>query len=274
MVAGCNFCAYGEGITSKHSGGNAMSLAGRSALVSGGSRGIGQGIALAFAKAGADVAINYRRDEESAQETVAQIQAMGRKSVALQGDASDYERVKQVVAQAIEALGKIDILVSSAGIASRGRYVVDSEVAEFHRVIDTHAFSALHFAKEVIPHMRQHRRGDIMFISSVGAEACRAGGAPYAMAKCAMEALAKTLAKEERPRGIRVNVIRPGLVETEMGRRLAKARFGVDDIRDLYATSAFGRVCQPYDIGNLAVFLASEEGEYITGQIIAVSGGE
>lgn len=251
-----------------------MSLEGRSALVSGGSRGIGQGIALALAGAGADVAINYRRNEESARETVAQIQATGRKSAALQGDASDHEEVKQVVAQAIKVLGKLDIVVASAGIASRGRYVVDSEVAEFHRVINTHAFGALHLAKEALPYMRQNRRGDIIFISSVGAETCRPGGAPYAMAKAAIEALAKTLAKEERPHGIRVNVIRPGLVETEMGRRLAKARFGVEDIKDLYDTSPFGRVAQPYDIGNLAVFLASEQGGYITGEVIAVSGGE
>ena len=251
-----------------------MSLEGRSALITGGSRGVGRGIALALASKGADVAINYRRAEDDAKEVVAEIQAMGRKAVALQGDVSDYERVKEMAAQAIQALGKIDILVANVGIASRGRFVVDTEVDEFHRLMNTHVFGALHFIKEVLPNMRQQPRGDVILISSVGAEACRAGGAPYAMAKNAMEALVKTLAKEERPNGIRVNVIRPGLVETEMGRRLAKARWGVEDIKDMYPESPFGRVSQPYDIGNLAAFLCSSEGEYITGQVIAVSGGE
>jgi len=242
-------------------------------MVTGGGRGIGKAISLAMAEAGADIAVIYRRDEEAAKATVREIQALSRKAAAFSADAADNDSVQNAVAQALETFGKVDILVNNAGIASRGRSVFDTDAKEIERVIRTHVFGSFYFTQAVLPSMRQQPRGDIIFISSIAAEALRANGAPYNMAKTAMEALALTLAKEEVGNGIHVNIIRPGLVETDMGARLAQATRGVKDIKDLYESSPFGRVGQPYDIGNAAAFLASEKGGYITGAILKVSGG-
>jgi 3-oxoacyl-[acyl-carrier protein] reductase len=250
-----------------------MDLSGRVAMVTGGGRGIGRGISLAMAEAGADIAVVYRKDEESADKTVKKIQALSRKAAAFQAEATDVDSVKEAINLALGYFGKIDILVNNAGIASRGNSVYDTEAKEMERVLKTHVFGAFYFTQAVLPTLRQQPRGDVIFISSIAAELMMPNGAPYNMAKTALEALALTLAKEEVGHGIHVNVIRPGLVETDMGSRLAKATRGVQDIKDLYSTSPFGRVGQPFDIGNAAVFLASDKAAYVTGAIIKVSGG-
>jgi len=250
-----------------------MNLNGRVAMVTGGGRGIGRGISLALAEAGADIAVVYRKDAAAADETVKEVQSFSRKAAAFCADATDYDSVKEAVNLALGFFGKIDILVNNAGIASRGNSVFDTEAKEMERVIRTHVLGSFYFTQAVLPSLRKQLRGDILFISSVAAELMMPNGSPYNMAKTAMEALALTLAKEEVGNGIHVNVIRPGLVETDMGSRLAKATRGVQDIKDLYATSPFGRVGQPSDIGNAAVFLVSDQAAYITGAIIKVSGG-
>lgn len=251
-----------------------MSLEGRVALVTGGGRGIGKGISLALARDGADIAINYRRNEEAAKETAAEVRALGQRAELYPCDVSEsYERVREMVERIVADFGKIDVLVNNAGIASRGSSVYDTEIPELQRVINTHMYGAYYCTKAVLDTMRQQGRGDIVYISSGAAESCGANGSPYNMAKAAQEALAKTIAKEERKNGIRVNVIRAGLVETEMGRRLVRATRGVTDMKELYPTSPFGRVGQPYDIGNAVAFLVSEGAEYVTNQIISVNGG-
>ena len=172
--------------------------------------------------------------------------------------------------------GFVDILVCNAGIASRGRSVADTDPAEMARVVATHAFGPHHLARLVLPSMRTRGRGDIVMISSVATSVHAANGAPYNMGKAAMEALAFTLAKEERPNGIHVNVVAPGLVETDMGVRLARARPATassQDLRSLDATSPFGRVCQPLDVANVVLWLCSEGAGYVTGQRIECNGG-
>ncbi len=250
-----------------------MTLEGRTALITGGGRGIGKGISLAMAEAGADVGIVYRRDEDAARETVAEIEAFGRKAAMFKASVDDEAAVKEAVEQAVAAFGKIDILVNNAGIASRGNSVADTDPEEMRRVVGIHVFGSFYFSQAVLPVMRQQARGDIIFISSVATERNGANGAPYNIGKAGIEALAMTLAKEERPNGIRVNVLRPGLVETEMGRRLARATRGVQDIAELHSSSPFGRVGIPSDLGHAAVFLASAKGEYITGATLKISGG-
>ncbi|MEK7847303.1 MAG: SDR family oxidoreductase [Chloroflexota bacterium] len=249
-----------------------MDLSGRVAIVTGGSRGVGRGISLALARAGARVAMNYRKDEASARQTVADIQALGSQALALPADNTNPAQVREMVSRVLDTFGKVDILVNNAGIASKGNWVIDTEFREIERVVGTHAYGAFHFTQAVLPSMRQQPRGDIHFISSRGALDCPPRYLPYAMAKLAMEALALVLAKEELQHNIRVNIIRLGLVETDMGRRLVKGTVGAD-IEDISADMPFGRVCQPEDVGNLCAFLCSQKGEYLSGHIIHLDGG-
>ncbi|HVR28619.1 MAG TPA: glucose 1-dehydrogenase [Thermoanaerobaculia bacterium] len=250
-----------------------MSLAGRIALVTGGGRGIGRAISLALAEDGADVAVNYRRDQGAALETVAEIEKMGRRARAYAGSVDDLEANEHMIDAVARDLGDVDILVNNAGIASRGQTVEETDPAELERVVRIHALGPHHLCKLVIPGMKKKERGDVIMISSVATLGYGARGAPYNMGKAAMEALAFTLAKEVRDDGVRVNVVAPGLVETEMGRRLMRARTGVTDLRQLDATMPFGRVCQPEDVANVVRFLVSDGASYVTGQKINVDGG-
>jgi NAD(P)-dependent dehydrogenase (short-subunit alcohol dehydrogenase family) len=244
----------------------------RVALVTGGSRGIGRACALALAADGFDVGVNYRRNAEAAQDTVREIESLGRRSLACQASVESPDEDRALVATVIAELGEIDALVHAAGIASRGQSVAETDPEEVGRVVGVHALGAHHLARLVLPSMRSRRRGDVVFVSSVAARMLAANGAPYNMAKAALEALALTLAKEERRHGIHVNVVAPGLVVTEMGRRLVKA-MGVQDIGSLDAGAPFGRVCRPEDVASVVRFLCSDAAGYLTGQVIAVDGG-
>ncbi|HEV7864928.1 MAG TPA: SDR family oxidoreductase [Acidimicrobiia bacterium] len=250
-----------------------MELAGRVALITGGGRGIGRAIALALADGGADVAVGYRRDEEAAAATVKEIEALGRRAGAYPADVGDSAEVEAMVASAVADFGFVDILVNNAGIASRGRAVADTDSDEVERLLRTHAVGAHAACRAVLPSMRTRPRGDIVMISSIITRDAPANGAPYAMAKAALEMLAFTLAREERRHGIHVNVVAPGLVETAMGRRLAKATFGTDDMRALDAAFPFGRVCSPEDVAGVVRFAVSPAAGYMTGQVLRVDGG-
>jgi 3-oxoacyl-[acyl-carrier protein] reductase len=248
-------------------------LKGRVALVTGASRGVGRAIALGLAADGADVAVNYRRDREAAEAVVAEIEALGRRAAAYGASVDDFQQNVEMIAQIGADLGDVGILVNNAGIASRGQSVADTDPAELQRVIGVHALGPHYLAKLVLPGMRTQERGDIIMISSAATRSLGGNGAPYNMGKTAMEALAYTLAKEERPHGVRVNIVAPGLVDTEMGRRLMKATAGVDDLRQLDASMPFGRVCQPDDVANVVRYLVSPNNSYLTGERIYCDGG-
>jgi NAD(P)-dependent dehydrogenase (short-subunit alcohol dehydrogenase family) len=250
-----------------------MSLGGRVALVTGGSRGIGQAISVGLAQDGADVAVNYVRDEQAAHETADAIVRLGRRALVVKASVDNLHEVIEMVETVERELGPIGILVHSAGIASRGRSVVDTDPGEVSRVMGIHAIGAHHACRLALPKMRTLGRGDVILISSAATIGMAANGAPYNMAKAALEALAFTLSKEELPHGIRVNVVAPGLVDTEMGRRLVKGAMGVADIRTLDRGSPFGHVCTPEEVASIVRFLVSEGGSYVTGQRIYVHGG-
>lgn len=242
-------------------------LDGKTALVTGGGRGIGRGIALEFAREGADVAVNYRRDQDAAAATVRDIQALGRRAIALQADVSQWDPVSAMVAKAVEFLGGLDIAVANSGVASRFQTVADLEPAEWRRVTATDLDGAFHTAKAVIPHVVS-RKGVVLFVSSVGADMAAAGGAPYHAAKAGVNTLTRVLAKEVASQGVRVNCIAPGLVKSDMGNRLLDF-FGAA----LIQTIPLGRAGEPADIGRAAVFLASDDAAWITGKILRVDGG-
>lgn len=250
-----------------------MAFDGRVALVSGGGRGIGRAIAEGLAADGASVAVNYHRDAAAAAETVAAITAAGGKAKAYAASVEDWNEDEAMVRSVLADFGHVDILVNNAGIASRGQSVADTDIAEMERVVRTHAFGAYYLCKLVLPGMRERPRGDVVMISSAATTGMGANGSPYNMAKSALEALALTLYKEERRHNIDVNIVAPGLVETEMGKRLARATMGATDLRALDARMPFGHVCQPEDVADVVRYLVSDSAGYLTGQRLQVDGG-
>lgn len=249
-----------------------IDLSGRTALVTGGSRGIGRGIALALARAGADIAINYRRDEDAARATAEAVRAMGRRAETYPAGVADPEACEAMVATVAGDFGGFDILINNAGIASTGRSVADTDPSELTRVMAVHALAPHYLSRAALPHLRKHDRSDIIMISSVATDSHAANGAPYNMGKAAMEALALTLAKEEMPNGVRVNIVKPSLTVSDMGERLARAVTGVADIHELDARFPFGRVPTPDDVAAVVAWLVSDANPYCSGQAIAVDG--
>ena len=250
-----------------------MGLEGRVALVTGGGRGIGRAVSLGFAEDGADVAINYRRDEQAAAETVAEMEKLGRRSASYRASVDSWDEDEAMVAAVLSDFGGVDILVNNAGIASRGHSVVNTDPAEFERVWRTHTFGSFALSKLVLPSMRERDRGDIVMVSSAATVQMAGNSSPYNVAKAGLEALARTLAKEERRNNIHVNVVAPGLVETEMGRRLVKGAMGVEDITTLDAGAPFGHVCTPEEVADVVRFLVSDAGGYLTDQKLTIDGG-
>ena len=248
-------------------------LSDRVALVTGGGRGIGRAISKALASAGATVAVNYRRDENAARVTVDEIRARGGSAEMFLASVDRVEQCEDLVQRISTQIGSISILVNNAGIASRGLSVAETPSREVFQLMATHVISAHTLCHLVIGDMRSAARGDIIMVSCATALNPLANGAPYTMAKVALENLAYSLAIEEREHGVKVNVVAPGLVDTEMGRRLMRARAGVIDIRELDDVSPYGHVCQPEEVANLVMFLVSPQNTYMTGERLAYDGG-
>jgi 3-oxoacyl-[acyl-carrier protein] reductase len=242
-------------------------LDGKSALVTGGGRGIGRGIVLELAREGADVAINYRRDRDAADQTAEDVRALGRRATVVQADVGDKDAVDRMVAEAVAFLGKLDVAVANSGVASRVAPVAETDPAEWRRVMTTDLDGAFWTARAVVPHVVA-TQGTVIFVSSVGADMTSPFGAPYHVAKAGVNALMKVLAKEIAPSRVRVNCIAPGLVRSDMGDRLL--RFYGDAILQ---GIPLGRAGEPADIGRAAVFLASADASWITGKVLRIDGG-
>jgi 3-oxoacyl-[acyl-carrier protein] reductase len=243
-------------------------LDGKFALVTGGSRGIGRGIALEFAREGASVAVNYRRDEAAARATAAQVEQLGGAALAVRADVAEWPQVERMVADVLAAFGRLDIVVANSGVASRTQTVWDMDIDHWHRVMGVDLHGAFYTCKATAKHLVDQRQGAIILVSSIGADVCGPLGAPYYVAKAGVNALTKSLAKECAPAGVRVNCIAPGLIETDMGARMMQF-YGAAILSGI----PLGRPGQPRDVGRAAVYLASDDSSFVTGKILRIDGG-
>lgn len=244
-----------------------MKLAGKFALVTGASRGIGKACALKLAELGADVAVNYSSSKVKAEEVVSLIREMGRQAVAIKADISKQEEAEALIEETIKSLGGLDILVNNAGVA-RDSLLIRMKEEDWTKVLDTNLSSVFFTTKSASKYMMKKRRGRIINISSVVGVSGNAGQANYAASKAGIIGFSKSVAKELAPRNILVNVIAPGFIETDMTDALTEQQ--KEGILSVVPLKKYGK---PNDVANLAVFLASEESKYLTGQVINVDGG-
>jgi glucose 1-dehydrogenase len=246
-----------------------MKLSGKRALVTGAARGIGRGCAIELARAGADVAVNDRERTGAAEAVVAEIVAMGRQAVLVEGDVFDHDACGRVVDRALEAFGRIDILVSNPAFSRRETFL-DFKPETFRAVLRGTLEGGFSMSQHVARHMvARGGGGKIVFISSVHARIPYARSAAYNAGKAGLNNLALTIATELLPHRINVNVIEPGWIDTP-GEHEA---FGDEAIRAAGPTMPWGRLGRPEDIGRVAAFLASDDADYMTGSILLVDGG-
>lgn len=244
-----------------------MSLTGKCALVTGASRGIGRAIAVALAKAGADVAINYAGNEEAAKQTADICAAYGVSVLVVRADVANAEECKTMIEQVKERFGKIDILVNNAGI-TKDKLMIGMSETDFMDVINTNLKGSFLCMQMVSKLMLKQRYGRIINLSSVVGLHGNAGQVNYAASKAGVIGMTKSAAKELASRGITVNAVAPGMIETDMTAVIPeKAK------EAMMTTIPAGRAGKPEEIANVVAFLASEEAAYITGQVISVDGG-
>jgi 3-oxoacyl-[acyl-carrier protein] reductase len=244
-----------------------IDLTGKVALVTGGSRGIGRAIVTRFATQGADVAFTYKGNAAAAAETDALVVGLGRRGLAVQGDARDPATADGVVKAVLEAFGKVDILVNNAGV-TRDDLIMRMTEEAWREVLETNLFGAFWMTKAVTRPMLKARSGRIINITSVSGQAGQTGQANYSAAKAGLIGLTKASARELASRSITVNAVAPGFVLTELTQDLPEALMA-----EITARTPLGRFGTTEEIANTVAFLASDEAGYITGQIVAVDGG-
>ena len=244
-----------------------IDLSGKSAVVTGGSRGIGRAIARRLAEQGADVCFSYRGNEEAADEARTACEELGRRALAVQADVTDPGAAESLVKAALDSFGKVDILVNNAGI-TRDDLIMRMSVDAWRDVLETNLFGAFYTIKAVTRPMLRARGGRIVNITSVSGQAGQTGQANYSAAKAGLIGLTKATARELASRGITCNAVAPGFVLTELTRDLPS-----DLQEEIVRRTPLGRFGTPEEIAHAVSFLVSDEAAYITGQVLAVDGG-
>jgi 3-oxoacyl-[acyl-carrier protein] reductase len=244
-----------------------MTLQGRKAVVTGASRGIGRAIALALAREGADVAINYMASEARAQEVVAEIQALGRQALAVRADVSDYPDTFRMAQDVLAAFGHVDILVNNAGINSDKTFV-KMDHASWRKVLAINLDGVFNCTKVFIDSMLKQGYGRIVNITSIIGQIGNFGQANYAASKAGVTAMTKSLAKELAAKGITVNAVAPGFIETEMVNAIPERVR--QRLLDQVPLRRFGKV---EEVARAVVYLVSSDGDYITGEELSMNGG-
>jgi 3-oxoacyl-[acyl-carrier protein] reductase len=244
-------------------------LAGKVAVVTGASKGIGASIAKELAAAGASVVVNYASAKDDAERVVASIKQHGGKAVAVQGDVSKAADVKRLFAETTKAFGTVDVLVNNAGVYAF-QAIDDLAESEYRRQFDINVLGPLLATKEAVAHFNG-KGGSVINVSSVVSTKAFPTASVYSGTKGALDAVTRSLAAELGPRNIRVNTIAPGGVDTEGAQTLGM--IGSDLEKQLVASTPLGRIGQPDDIGKIAVFLASDQSGWVTGERIVAAGG-
>ena len=244
-----------------------MDFGGKTAVVTGGSRGIGRAVCLELAKGGANVVLCYAGNEAAANETVSACEALGAKALAVKCDVADSAQVKALMDEAVKAFGRIDILVNNAGITRDGLLMMMKE-DDFDAVISANLRGTFLCMKAVSRLMMKQRYGRIVNLSSVVGLRGNAGQVNYAASKAGVIGMTKSLAKELASRGVTVNAVAPGFIATDMTAALPEA------VRtEMCKTIPEGHAGQPEDVANAVAFFAAEQSSYLTGQVLCVDGG-
>ena len=244
-----------------------MNFAGKTAVVTGGSRGLGRAVCLELAKGGANVVLCYAGNEAAAGETVAACEALGAKALAVRCDVAKADEVKALMDAAVQAFGRIDILVNNAGITRDGLLMMMKE-EDFDAVINANLKGAFLCMKAASRLMMKQRWGRIVNLSSVVGLRGNAGQVNYAASKAGVIGMTKSLAKELATRGVTVNAVAPGFIDTDMTAAMPQAAREAT-----LASIPMGRMGAPEDVAKAVAFLASDEAAYVTGQVLAVDGG-
>jgi NAD(P)-dependent dehydrogenase (short-subunit alcohol dehydrogenase family) len=245
-------------------------LDGKRVLVTGGNSGIGEAMALAFADAGADVAINYVTNEPAAKKLVQVIEAKGRKALALEANVAEEQQVGRMFDEIDRAWGGIDVLLDNAGIDGKRMLSFDAGEPDIMRVVDVNLVGAFLCAREALKRMVQQKSGVVLFTSSVHQRIAWSGHAAYVATKAAVEMMMKTMAQEAGPYGVRVLSIAPGAVATPINKAVLNDKAWQDD---LMKKVPLKRIGQPEDIASVALFLASDQAAYVTATTVFVDGG-
>lgn len=244
-----------------------MSLKGKTAIITGGSRGIGKACAIYLAKQGADIVFNYSNNSSMAEETADEIKNLGVKVLAVKADVKSSQDIDYLFNQALENFNSIDILVNNAGI-TRDTLLIRMKEEDWDTVLDINLKGVYLTCKAAAKHMMKKRQGRIINISSVVGITGNPGQANYAASKAGIIGFSKSIAKELAPRGILVNVVAPGFIDTDMTSVLG------EKVKDNILTQIpLGRYGSPEDVAKLVTFLASDDNQYITGQVINIDGG-
>ncbi len=246
-----------------------MRLKGKKAIVTGGSRGIGKSVALAFAAQGADVLVNFHSNDTAAKETVAEIEKLGQKGFAVKADVADHESAKNMVDKCVEELGGVDILVNNAGV-SKPSMLLKMKEADWDAIIDIHLKAAFNTVQAAGRYMKEKKYGKIINVISTAGIFGTIGQINYASAKAGIIGFTKSASRELGRYNINVNVVCPGITKTDMTNKLQTD----EKLRKIYeARIQLGRFADPEEIAPAFVFLASDDASYITGQVLGVDGG-
>jgi len=246
-----------------------MRLQNKKAIITGGGRGIGRAVALAFAREGADVVINYRSNDAAAKEVVDEIRMLGRKAVALKADVGNYQDARSMVDQAVRELGGVDILVNNAGV-SRPALLLKMDEETWDQVVDIHLKGTFSCAQAAANYMKENKYGKIINVISTAGLYGTVGQINYASAKAGIIGFTKSASRELARYGINVNGISMGIITTEMTDKVR----GDEKLREIYLSRIqLGRFGEPEEVAPAFVFLASDDARYITGQVLCVDGG-